>query len=117
MPLHLACNVPDELIYSNVRVNSRRPGKWLQQEPAHDRVAVLCGSGPSLADHIDEVVRMRWPKGRSLSDPPAATLFAMNGAASYLFGHDIVCDYQVLIDARPQTAELVGPAMNHPFRS
>ena len=54
LPIHLTCNVPDELIYGNIRVNSRRPLSWLTSAKAHERIAVLCGSGPSLRDHISE---------------------------------------------------------------
>lgn len=107
LPVHLICNTSDEEIFENIRRNS--PGRtWLRLAPEHDGVAVMCGSGPSLADHIEEI-RLRADKGQ--------TVFAMNGAARYLYEHGITPDYQVIIDARPQTADLIGPARQHLFAS
>ena len=104
LPVHLVCNTSDEQINENVRANSRTYGNWIKDEPAHERIAVICGSGPSLADTIDEI--RGW---RSLG----VTIFALNGAAKYLYDHGIMPDYQVMIDARPETAQLVGPAREH----
>lgn len=108
LPVNVVCNTSDEEIYRNISTNSRRPGKWLDKSPAHGRVAVLCGSGPSLADHLHEVTRHR---------NEGAVIFAMNGAASYLAANGILPDYQVIIDAREETASLVGPAKQHLFAS
>lgn len=108
LPVHVICNTSDELLYQNISINSRRPGKWLTSVPAHARVAVLCGSGPSLADHLPEIHRHR---------NEGAAIFAMNGAASYLAANGILPDYQVIIDAREETAQLVGPSKNHLFAS
>jgi hypothetical protein len=108
LPVHLVCNTSDEALYSNIRENSRRPGKWVKLEDAHDGVAVLCGSGPSLADNIEEV---------RLWQMAGAKVFAMNGAAQFLNDNGILADYQVIIDAREQTADLVGPAKEHLFAS
>ena len=108
LPVHVICNTSDEEIYENIRINSRRPGKWVNIEKAHDGIAVLCGSGPSLEDHLEEIKEWQ-SKG--------AKVFAMNGAASYLHTFGIVPDYQVIIDARKETADLVGPAKEHLFGS
>lgn len=107
LPVHLICNTSDEQIYANIRENSRRPGKWVKLEPAHERVAILCGSGPSLADCLDDI------RGKAA----AGTVFAMNGAAKFLHDNGVTPDYQVIIDAREQTAELVGPAKEYLFAS
>jgi hypothetical protein len=108
LPVHVICNTSDDQLYRNIHVNSRRPGKWLTSTPAHGRVAVLCGSGPSMADYLDEISRHR---------NEGAAIFAMNGAAAYLAANGIVPDYQVIIDAREETADLVGPAKHHLFAS
>lgn len=112
IPVHLTINVPDDLIARNVRENSRRPGSSkfgriprIKTAAAHDRVAVLCGSGPSLADHLSDV--------RGLH----GDLFALNGAANFLASNGIVPDYQVLVDARDRTADLIGVAKAHLFAS
>lgn len=104
MPINLVCNTPDEIIYGNMRINSRGPWPWLSSSPAHDGIAVMVGSGPSLADTIEQI--------RVLRDA-GAHIFAMNGAAGYLSDRGILADFQVIIDARPETAELIGPARMH----
>lgn len=108
LPVHVICNTSDEDLHANISINARRPGKWVMQREAHDGVALLCGSGPSLADHLDEI-RARVDAG--------ATLFAMNGAARFLADQGLLPDWQVIIDPRPITAGLVGPAKGHLFAS
>lgn len=108
LPVHLICNTSDEEIFENIRVNSRRPGKWVALAEAHEGIAVLCGSGPSLADTLDDVRAKR---------DGGASIFALNGAAQFLADNGIIADYQVIIDAREQTAQLVGPAREHLFAS
>jgi len=108
LPVHLICNTSDEAIYSNIRENSANQLNWVKCVDAHDGVAVLCGGGPSLADTLDEI---RWQAASG------AKVFAMNGAAKFLADNGILPDYQVLIDARIETADLIGPARNHLFAS
>lgn len=108
LPIQVVCNTSDEDVYENVRFNSKTRRKWVRQEPAHDGVAILCGSGPSLADNIGEI-RYRASMGQKV--------FAMNGAAKFLAENGVVPDYQVIIDARAETAQLVGPAKEHLFAS
>ena len=108
LPIHVVCNTSDEALFDNIRTNSRRHGEWLKASPAHERVAVLCGSGPSLAQSIPAI---KWRQEQG------ATVFAMNGAAKFLDSHGIRADYQVIIDAREETATLVGPAKEHLFAS
>jgi hypothetical protein len=108
LPVHVVCNTSDEQLFSNIRINSRRPGTWLKPVPAHDGIAVLCGSGPSLVDHLEDI-RELFERG--------ALIFAMNGAARFLAANGTIPDYQVIIDAREETAELVGPAVHHLFAS
>lgn len=108
LPVHVICNTSDEDLHRNIAENSRRPGKWVKQEFAHDRVALLCGSGPSLADSLEEI------KARAAE---GATVYAMNGAAKFLHDNGLTADFQVMIDPRPITATLVGPAKAHMFAS
>lgn len=107
IPVCVVCNTQDEIIDANIRANSRLSKQWQRLVPAHDGVAILCGSGPSLADGIHEIEQ--WEH--------RATLFALNGAANFLSANDILPDYQVLLDARSQTADLIGPAKAHLFAS
>lgn len=108
LPVHLICNTDDEQIHDNIRVNSRGPHPWQKLIPEHDGVAVICGSGPSLADTLEEI-RAHHVAGHKI--------FALNGAAKFLNEHEIPADYQVILDARAETAQLVGPAMHHLFAS
>lgn len=108
LPVHLICNTSDEQIYSNIRENSKNHGNWINCIDAHDGTAVLCGSGPSLADTLDEIKRMQ---------ASGSKVFAMNGSAQFLFDNGVMPDYQVMIDARIETADLVGPAKHHLFAS
>lgn len=110
LPVHLLCNTGDEELHANIRENSRFRKQWLQLQEPHDRVAVVCGSGPSLADGMDQI--SRWAFGGGGFD-----VFALNGAASYLYSKGVLADYQIIIDPRPQTAQLVGPAAAHLFAS
>jgi len=108
LPIQVICNTSDEALFSNIEINSRRPGKWVDGQEAHDGIAVLCGSGPSLADNLDNIRIWR---------EAGAKIFAMNGAAKFLDDNGILADYQVIIDAREETAQLVGPAKEHLFGS
>lgn len=108
LPIHLICNTSDEEIYGNIRKNSSLKKKWLRVEDEHDGIAILCGSGPSLADYISEIKEKQSQGGK---------VFAMNGAAKFLHDNGITPDYQVMIDAREQTADLIGPAKQHLFAS
>jgi hypothetical protein len=97
LPVQVVCNTSDDELYRNIRRNAALDLSWAGMHHAHDRVAVLCGGGPSLADHIDEI-RVHFEAG--------AQVFAMNGAASFLRKHGIE-SAQVLADAKPETASLV----------
>lgn len=108
LPVQCVCNTPDEVINENIRINSRRAGKWLFASPAHDGVAILCGSGPSLKDDLP-LIRQHVEAG--------AKVFALNGAAKFLASEGIWPDYQVILDARRETADLIGPASEHLFAS
>lgn len=108
LPVNVICNTSDEQIYDNVRANSRLDKTWIRHANPHDGVAVLCGSGPSLADSLDEIKLMAASGG---------VVFAMNGAAKFLHEHGVLADYQVILDAREETANLIGPAKRHLFAS
>ncbi len=108
LPLHLVCNTSDEEVDNNIRANSARPGNWMASKDAHQGIAILCGSGPSLAESLDEIKALIATGG---------TVFAMNGSAKFLHEHGIMPDYQLMIDPRQQTADLIGPAKTHLFAS
>lgn len=104
LPIQLLCNTDDDALEANIRANAALPNEWLRIEPAHDRAAILCGSGPSIEEFLPEIADMQRAGG---------DVFALNGAAAYLAGYGIMPDYQVILDARAATADLVGPANVH----
>lgn len=108
LPVAVICNTSDEQLLDNIRVNAHANQRWLKLAEAHDGVAVLCGSGPSLADSLDEIGQ-RQARGE--------TIFALNAAAGFLGKHGIDPDYQAIADARDATAGLIGPAKVHLFAS
>lgn len=100
VPVLVLCNTADEDLNRNIAGNSALPLDWVGFEKEHDGVAVLVGGGPSLADHLWDI--------RELA-ASGAVIFAMNGASSYLRKNGIEVDYQVIADAKPETASLVDP--------
>ena len=96
----VVCNTPDEQLTSNILYNAARDLKWVAFQEAHDRIAVLCGGGPSLADHLDEI--------RSYKQN-GATIFAMNAASQFLRENGIEPDAQVMADAKPESVGLYDP--------
>lgn len=108
IPFVTECNTGDEQIMANIVANSALDRVWISQAQAHGGIALICGSGPSLADDLAEIARMA---------RAGATIFAMNGAAIFLARHGIAVDYQFIIDARPENVTLIGPAGAHIFAS
>ena len=109
IPVQVICNTPDDELFEHIRVNSARDLDWVGFRPAHDGVAIMCGGGPSLAEHLDEISYL-WSAG--------GDIFAMNGASVFLGRNWIPVDYQVIADAKQETASLVDRgARAHLFAS
>lgn len=109
IPFKLVCNTTDEMLLGNIRKNSLPERDWLGIRPENELTAILCASGPSLADHVDEIRQHGYLEN---------VVFAMNGASNFLSKKGIYPDYQVIVDARPQTATLIDPeAIDHLFAS
>ena len=102
-------NTSKEEAESNIRFSSERYWYWLQSRKAHDGIAVLIGGGASILDHIEDI--------RSLQRK-GATVFAMNASSKWARGNGIEVDYQVIIDAKKETSDLVDSgAKEHLFAS
>jgi SAM-dependent methyltransferase len=108
LPINVICNTDNEVIYNQICHNSRLPQRWVTAQPAHDGIAVICGSGPSIKNHVEDVRALR---GTGIK------IFALNGCAKFLSDNGILPDYQVILDARKETATLIGPAEEHLFSS
>jgi hypothetical protein len=106
--MNVACNTPDDVILANVLANAQLHNKWVKREEPHDGIALICASGPSMAD--------TWQDARDMQ-AHGATVFAMNGCAEFLSRKGMIADYQVIMDAREDNFSLIGPAKNHLFAS
>lgn len=102
-------NTSEEEIEKNIKYSSERYSKWLQAKDAHNIPAVLIGGGSSILDHVDDIRELQ-SKG--------ATVFCLNGASKWARGQGINVDYQIIVDAKEETAELVDSgAREHLFAS
>lgn len=101
MDIEIHCNTDDATLLRNVESAIARPLEWLAKIDAHDGHAVIVGGGPSAADCLDSI-RWRQSLGHKI--------FALNGAAGFLSAAGVTPDYQVIVDARPHNARMVGAA-------
>jgi hypothetical protein len=109
IPVIVMKNTPQLDIERNIKINSARDLKWLSAVDAHDGMAVLVGGGPSAADYVEDI--------RVLQEA-GATVFALNAASLWLNRRGIVPDYQVIVDAKAESVELVDrSAKAHLFGS
>jgi SAM-dependent methyltransferase len=94
-----APNTPIDGMLDNVRINAARDGiPWICEHPAHKRVALLIGGGPSLKDDIETIRRQQ---------AAGAEIVALNGAGRHLVRHGIVPDRLIVIDPRERNVEFV----------
>lgn len=108
IPVSVLINTPTEVLFDHIRENSKNISKWVKQLPAHDGVALLCGSGPSLVDDLEDIMERQ---------KAGAKVFALNAAAKFLNGHGIFPDCQAMIDAKEESMSLIGPAREYFFGS
>jgi hypothetical protein len=69
-------NTSNEAVFRNIKANENR-APWLMELEAHDDIAIICGSGPSL---IETIPILKSIKGR---------VFALNNAARVLCEHGV----------------------------
>jgi hypothetical protein len=86
IPIDLIPSVDHQTMVNNVLANQDRDVPWLNECQAHNRVAIICGAGPSLADTVDELKAIE------------GDVFASNSAAKYLIDRGIDVDHQVTLD-------------------
>jgi hypothetical protein len=109
IPVLVLCNTADEVLKKNIRENSARDLPWINTAKPHDGVAVMIGGGPSVVDCLQEIDALQ---------RRGATVFCINGAAKFMNEYGVFTDYQVIADAKPETAQLVYPyAKMHLFAS
>lgn len=89
-------NVEADQLMDNIRANVQRKGI----PRIGMRKAVVCGGGPSLGDHLDEI---RDAQTRGFD------VWALNGAGKYLLEQGIVPTSVFVIDGRAGNADFVTP--------
>lgn len=94
LQLKVVPNTDDKSIFDNVLANGEK-APWVMQAPKHDQIAVMCGSGPSLAETTEKIKQLHDNGG---------VVFALNNAAKLLNSAGILADFQVILDARQANA-------------
>jgi hypothetical protein len=98
LAIDVRCNTGNDVMADNVRSAIARRLPEITVTPAHKGTAILVGGGPSLAS---QVLETRWWQLQG------AHLFALNGAAKFLNDAQIVPDFQVILDPRPQNVKFL----------
>jgi SAM-dependent methyltransferase len=100
LPVLVLCNTPTEELEENIKRNTKLDLNWIGMNPPQACSAIMVGGGPSLAESIPEIRRQV---------AYGSVVFAMNGASAYLTSRNIPVHYQVIADAKPETATLIDP--------
>jgi hypothetical protein len=100
LPVLVLCNTDTKDLESNIVTNSARDLPWIGFHVEHKGNVVLCGGGPSIADHLDDI--------RALQQQ-GSQVYAMNATSQFLRSHGIEPDVQVIADAKPETVSLYDP--------
>jgi hypothetical protein len=103
MPVVLLCNTPDEVLNGNIATNTRKPLQWLAAQPERSENLILVGGGPSVAEHLADIMRLKAEGGK---------IIAINAASKYLTNVGIDVDWQITCDAKDETATLIDPKAN-----
>jgi SAM-dependent methyltransferase len=99
------CNTSDDIIDQYIETNAKRGLPFISIGEELAQSAILVGGGPSLAGSLDTIKELARDGG---------VIFALNNVANYLLDNDIVADYQLLIDSRPENVKfLKGAAKSH----
>ena len=101
-------NTPEEKIAANIKENSRRFDNWLNVKEAHDGVAVLIGGGASINGYVNRIKALQ---------NDGATIISMNGSAKWARHNMIEPDWQVIVDAQPDTSQFVDGEVKQFFAS
>ena len=104
IPMKVLCNTPDDVLIDNITENTKKDIAWVECEDEVSSCAIMVGGGPSLKNHLHELLSLVDKGGK---------IFAMNGACGYLNELGITPEYQVIVDARQRTSTLVGTAREH----
>lgn len=95
-PLTVQCNTDGKAVFSNVRENLARGYTKFREVPANNRPILICGSGPSLADTLENIRAMQ---------KRGAFVLALNGVGKYLCENGIPPDALAMVDPRSDNVD------------
>lgn len=98
LTVNVVCNTDNSILQEQVKSALKRGLPPIDPIEPHDRIAVICGGGPSL--NVREVAMWQIARG--------ADVFALNGACKALNEVGCLPTYQVLLDPRAQNVMLKG---------
>lgn len=97
--LDVICNTAKDKLIGNARSAIARDLPWFDTAPEHDGHVCIVGGGPSLVDTLPEL-KWRASIGQKV--------WALNGAARFLYNHGICPDVLVIADARAENVEFLA---------
>lgn len=95
-------NTPDDRLAENIRHSIRLGYPQLRPQPAHGDRALLVGGGPSLEDTFEELRDLYFA---------GAKVVTVNGSYRWCLERNIRPSAQIVLDARPENARFVQPAI------
>jgi len=101
LSLAIVSNTPMDEIRQNIQANSAKYRDWLKPGAVQDRPAILIGGGDSINDFVEVISGLD------------GDVFALNGASKWARGHGISVDYQVILDAKADSAKHVDFGARH----
>ena len=105
IPVDVIAMSDSDLSKSNFANNIKLLVPWVDSIPAHNRVALVCGSGPSIVDDFNEI-KQRVNLGGD-------EIFAVNGTSLALAARGITVYSQVILDADPVGKLLFCPQVEY----
>jgi uncharacterized Rossmann fold enzyme len=97
--LDTVCNTAREKLAEHLHSACVRDLPWFDLAPEHDGHVCIVGGGPSLADTLPEL-KWRASIGQKV--------WALNGAARFLYKHGICPDVLVVADARHENVDFLA---------
>lgn len=97
-------NTSLEKMVSNMTINCKRELPWLAPIPKNSKTLCIVGGAPSLKDNLVEL-RKRMRLGNHV--------LTTNGSLKFLHSRTLVPDFHAQFDARPESAQFVGPDVKY----
>lgn len=93
-------NTEEPILLENIASAIRRGHPQMRTGPMNPGRICLVGSGPSLAETVDELRALLWE---------GATLVTLNGAYNWCIEHNLRPQTQIVVDARPSNTRFLNP--------